>query len=313
VKDQLIYDIKFGGIISENGLNGSNKDFGNGRYVKHHFHYGYVLYASAVLGKLNASFVGEYGEWVDSLMYDIAYHSNVDSENIDDVFFPFARHTSWYDGHSFADGLFSQTNGKSQDSSSEAVNGYYGAYLWSLVRESLGASSQPTNFLRLLLSMELRGAKTYWHLLPTSTSTKKETLRRRFTLVYGNSPNFKNNYMVGNLGMLDVECSSHFSDEIYLVHLKNLLPITAITSELFSKEYVREQYEHVIAQANISEAWKGYSVCNHAIIDPMKAWEEAQKLASADLDEGLSKSQVLYFIMSLLQGQGFNVSNLSLS
>lgn len=272
--------------------------------------FSYILYASAVLGQLNASFVGEYGDWVDSLMYDIGYHSNVDSGNVDAMFFPFSRHVSWYDGHSFATGLFSDVNGKSQDSSSEAVNGYYGAYLWSLVREPVGASSQTTNFLRLLLSMEMRGAETYWHLSPTSI--KETTLERSSNLVYENSSMFKSNYMVGKLGMLDVECSTPVSNETYLVHLKNLLPVTSITSELFSKEYVKGQYEHAILRANMSMEWKGYAVCNHAIIDPMKAWKEAQELDSAELDEGISKSQVLYFVNSLLGSGNAPVSNITL-
>mmetsp|Transcript_9400 Transcript_9400/g.14530 ORF Transcript_9400/g.14530 Transcript_9400/m.14530 type:complete len:1006 (+) Transcript_9400:256-3273(+) len=306
VNDELVYDIKFGGIVSKNGLRGVNEDYGNGRYDKHHFHYGYILYASAVLAQLNASFVGEYGDWVDSLMYDIGYHSNVDSGNVDAMFFPFSRHVSWYDGHSFATGLFSDVNGKSQDSSSEAVNGYYGAYLWSLVREPVGASSQTTNFLRLLLSMEMRGAETYWHLSPTSS---KETSSN---LVYGNSSVFESNYMVGKLGMLNVECSTPVSNELYLVHLKNLLPVTTITSELFSKEYVKGQYEHVMLRANVSGEWKGYAVCNHAIIDPVKAWKEAQELVSVELDEGISKSQVLYFVNSLLGSGNAPVSNITL-
>ena len=50
------------------------------------------------------------------------------------IFFPPARHKSWFDGHSFASGLFPFADGKSQESSSEAANCYYGAYLWARVR-----------------------------------------------------------------------------------------------------------------------------------------------------------------------------------
>jgi endo-1,3(4)-beta-glucanase len=32
----------------------------------------------------------------------------------------------FFDGHSWASGLFVQNNGKSQESSSEAINAYYG-------------------------------------------------------------------------------------------------------------------------------------------------------------------------------------------
>eukprot|EP00548_Thalassiothrix_antarctica_P003945 CAMPEP_0194137240 /NCGR_PEP_ID=MMETSP0152-20130528/7162_1 /TAXON_ID=1049557 /ORGANISM="Thalassiothrix antarctica, Strain L6-D1" /LENGTH=1002 /DNA_ID=CAMNT_0038834195 /DNA_START=329 /DNA_END=3337 /DNA_ORIENTATION=+ len=309
--DELVYDAKFGGIVSRNNLLDLNDDIGNGRYSNHHFHYGYVLYASAVLGQLNSTFVHEHGECIDSLLNDIAHKGNVDSETVDEVFFPFARHTSWYDGHSFAVGLFPQPNGKSQESSSEAVNGYYGGYLWSTMKKNMGLSAQSTDFLRLLLTMEIRGAQTYWHMFPSSLSknvTISRAAARDTDLVYKNST-FRSNYMVGYLGMLDAVCSTYFAKELYFAHLINLLPITAITSELFSKEYVRGQYEHVIAKANIPKAWRGYSICNHAIINPTNAWEEAQNLISSELDEGISKSQVLYFISTL---EDFDVSNLTI-
>jgi endoglucanase Acf2 len=40
IADELLYDAKFGGIVSKNGLLNVNEDFGNGRYNDHHFHYG---------------------------------------------------------------------------------------------------------------------------------------------------------------------------------------------------------------------------------------------------------------------------------
>jgi len=60
--DKLVYDANLGGIVTSDGLENTQADFGNGRYNDHHFHYGYVLYASAVLGKLKPSFVTKYGK-----------------------------------------------------------------------------------------------------------------------------------------------------------------------------------------------------------------------------------------------------------
>jgi hypothetical protein len=108
--------------------------------------------------------------------------------------------------------------------------------------------------------------------------------------------------MVGNLGMLDVVASTYFAKELFYVHLINLLPVTAITPELFGQTFVSEQYYKVIAKSDIPMAWKGYAVCNHALVAPMSAWEEAQELVSEELDSALSKSQVLYFISTQ---QGF--------
>ena len=50
-----------------------------------------------------------------------------------------------------------------QESSSEALNAYYGVYLLGVARGD-GALA---DWGRLLLAVELRGAKKYWHIKPT--------------------------------------------------------------------------------------------------------------------------------------------------
>jgi len=180
VSDTLVYDGNMGGIVTSNGLRNSNADFGNGRYNDHHFHYGYLLYACALMGKLDPEFVQSYGEYVDTVYLDVAHEANFDSNEATGVFFPGARHKIWFDGHSFASGMFPFGNGKSQESSSEAINCYYGAYLWSLVRngfadDPISDDSEQTDFVRLLLAMELRGAKTYWHMMPPGPKAKNQT------------------------------------------------------------------------------------------------------------------------------------------
>jgi endo-1,3(4)-beta-glucanase len=123
------------------------------------------------MARIDPSFIDRYGTHVDAIFHDVAHPSNGDSQGISsgEIFFPMARHKSWYDGHSFATGMFPFGNGKSQESSSEAVNCYYGAYLWSLVRHG-EQPSDVTDFARLLLAMEIRGAKTYWHMLPPTVT-----------------------------------------------------------------------------------------------------------------------------------------------
>jgi hypothetical protein len=64
VSDSLVYDANLGGMLTTDGLLNSNADFGNGRYNDHHFHYGYLLYAFAVMGKLDPLFVQEFGNAV---------------------------------------------------------------------------------------------------------------------------------------------------------------------------------------------------------------------------------------------------------
>lgn len=52
----LVYDKVYGGIISTNGVSDPNADYGNGYYNDHHFHYGYFVFAFAVIAKVNQHF-----------------------------------------------------------------------------------------------------------------------------------------------------------------------------------------------------------------------------------------------------------------
>jgi len=291
--DKLVYDRNFGGIISHNGLLNKQEDFGNGWYNDHHFHYGYLLYASAIMAKIDPMFVSNYGSHVDAIFYDVLHSPEYQS---DMQFFPLVRHKSWFDGHSFASGLFPFSDGKSQESSSEAVNCYYGAYLWSLMRGGLDSVRQ-TNFAKLMLAMEIRGAKTYWHMEPSSESNDKDDI---YAGQYSD-PKFESSYMVGNLGMADVTITTWFGTQSLYVHMINFMPITEITRELFDKSYVQKEYKAVIKpiEDNVEMAWRGYTICDRAMIEPTQAWNDALQLKSYLLDSGTSQSQIYFWISTM--------------
>jgi endo-1,3(4)-beta-glucanase len=277
------------------------------------------------MAKVNSTFMDSYGAHVDALFYDVAHRSSGDSRIVPNngLFFPLARHKSWFDGHSFATGMFSFGNGKSQESSSEAVNCYYGAYLWSLVRHQETSASDLTDYTRLLLAMEIRGAKTYWQMLPPdlksanhTSSTKTTTTTTTPSRIQVYNAKFESNYMVGNVGMLDVVCNTWFGSDPLYIHMINAIPITAATALLFDKSYVSQEYPYLLgSRPSVEMAWRGYTVSIHAIIDPNAAWETAQGIASNELDSAISKSQVFYWISNRpgFQIQAGSVSSASSS
>lgn len=194
------------------------------------------MYASAVLGKLNSTFVEEQRDAIDALLLDVANSHNADSQMHPDRsslhgMFPFTRHKSWFDSHSFASGLFPFADGKSLESSGESVNFYYGAYLWTKVSTAYAkhSTNEEVDFVRLLLAMEMRGVKTYWHMV---TDPEKKNSYHTSDIY---NPLFAKNLMVGNVGMMDVTIATWFGIEPLYVHMINFLPVTAITSELFDK------------------------------------------------------------------------------
>lgn len=250
--DSLVFDSNFGGLVTKDGLDDYMNDFGNGWYNDHHFHYGYYMYASALMGKWNATFIDEYGAYVDAMMHDVTDQSSGSSKkNSNGAFFPLARHKAWFDGHSFASGLFPFASGKSMESSSESINCYYGAYLWSMVKGTSSLTSDHFNFARLLLATEIRGVKTYWHMHSESTSTSGA----KWQTLY--NPVLSKNLMIGNLGMMDVTVSTWFGNNPLYVHMINFMPVTAITRELFNTEYVEEEFSNVIEPMydNVEMAW----------------------------------------------------------
>jgi len=279
-------------------LNNYMNDFGNGWYNDHHFHYGYYLYASALMGEWNDTFIDEYGDYVDAMMYDVT------SE--DSAFFPLARHKAWFDGHSFASGLFPFASGKSMESSSESINCYYSAYLWCMVRGTNKLHTDRFNFARLLLATEIRGVQTYWHMHATSNGTEGTGSSTAMKSLY--NPILAKNFMIGNLGMMDATVSTWFGNNPIYVHMINFLPVTAITRELFDKAYVEEEFNNVIEPIynSVEMAWKGYVICDLALLDPNKAFADALKLRSFELDQAISQSQVLYFASTM---KDFNDSN----
>ena len=145
------------------------------------------------------------------------------------------------------------------ESSGESVNCYYGAYLWSTVRWE--KKPEYVDFTRLLLAMELRSVKTYWHMV--TPDRKSDTFHAAD--IY--NPHFAKNLMVrcfkdymdgtspsspidtelalssicrlylqvGNVGMMDVTVATWFGTEPLYVHMINYLPVTAVTRELFEK------------------------------------------------------------------------------
>jgi endo-1,3(4)-beta-glucanase len=177
--DSLMYDRVWGGLVPKHGLADRGADFGAGYYNDHHFHYGYHIYAFAVVAKAEPEWAAKWKQSILVMVRDIANpdilvqgHSRV-SDNLDaalgaampyqgprDEFFPSLRHMDVFDGHSWANGMFASPNGRNQESSTEAVNAYYAI---ALLGRALGDES--LMYLgEVLTSIEISGTHHYWHM-----------------------------------------------------------------------------------------------------------------------------------------------------
>jgi len=131
---------------------GKNSEFGNEKGNDHHFHYGYYLRSAAVLFDARPAAGDDLKAILDEMALDIA-NSDRSSER-----YPFLRHFSPYAGHSWADGEALFQDGNNQESSSEAMNAWYGLYLWGKAIDNNQFSKTGTG----LYVNELLGLRSYW-------------------------------------------------------------------------------------------------------------------------------------------------------
>ncbi len=103
-------------------LIGYNTSYDSDTFNDHHFHYGYYIYASAVLALFDKDFADNYGEMASLLAKDYANWDKTDDN------FPFLRTFDPWAGHSYAGGL-GGWNGNGQESSSEAMQSWGGLYM----------------------------------------------------------------------------------------------------------------------------------------------------------------------------------------
>ena len=127
----LCYENTWKGLVSTAGFSDPGADFGNTYYNDHHFHYGYFVYAAALLGHIDPSWLTPTNvNYVNSLVRDVANPSD------QDPFFPVFRSFDWFVGHSWSKGLFASGDGKDEESSSEDYNFSYGMKLWGFVTKN---------------------------------------------------------------------------------------------------------------------------------------------------------------------------------
>jgi endo-1,3(4)-beta-glucanase len=272
--DPLKYDSTWGGICSTGGLSDQNADYGQGWYNDHHFHYGHLVYACATLGKEDPEWLNSRREAILALVRDFANPSSTDP------FFVVSRHKDWYDGHSWASGLFGFGDSNNQESSSESVNAYYGVYL---LGESLN-HPQLKRWGKLLLASEIRSVQKYYQ-IPQSSE------------IY--DPAFAVNKVVGVLWATKVDYMTYFGDNPEYIFGIQMIPFTPITEELVPKSWAMEQFpmvEGAITRTDppTQEGWNGLVILNQAIVNKEAAWTNVHNLAF--FDNGNTKTNSLHWI-----------------
>ncbi|TID14841.1 hypothetical protein CANINC_004512 [Pichia inconspicua] len=281
-KAPLCYDNKWKGIISTSGLSDGNFycDFGNCFYNDHHFHYGYHVHAAAIVALVDNQFgdqswLTKARPWVETLIRD--YCNPVSN----DPYFPQLRSFDFYNGHSFANGLFAHGDGKDEESSSEDYHAHYAVKLWGYVT----GNKQLDTLGSLILAIEKRAIGMY--------------------MLYKNSnnimpPNFIGNKVSGILFENKVDHATYFGMNKEYIHGIHMIPITPVSNYVRDSEFVTEEWNQMQLSSlaeSIDGGWKGLLMLNCAMVDPVKAWRffSQPNFQQAWLDNGMSRTWSLAY------------------
>ena len=141
------YDPLWGTLIGFPASFGSDDQLND-----HHFHYGYFLRAAGEIARRDPAWAKKHSEMLQLIVRDIV------SPRRDDAMFPFLRCFDPYAGHSWASGHAKFGDGNNNESSSEAVNAWFGLLL---LGEATG--DKPLRDLGAwLLATEVAAVEDYW-------------------------------------------------------------------------------------------------------------------------------------------------------
>ncbi|MDB5339270.1 MAG: glycoside hydrolase family 81 [Planctomycetaceae bacterium] len=145
----FFYDANWSTLIGYPASFGSDDQLND-----HHFHYGYFIRAAGELARRDPAWAadGQWGGMVRMLARDIA------SPDREDSLFPFLRTFDPYAGHSWASGHSKFADGNNNESSSEAINAWYGLILFGEA-----TSDRALRDLGVwLLTTEIEAINDYW-------------------------------------------------------------------------------------------------------------------------------------------------------
>lgn len=309
----FLYDAAWGGVVScgcsfdggscQNvfpdcpGLTDQGLNFGAGFYNDHHFHYGYHIYAAAVLAHFNHDWGRDNYEKVLMLVRDIA------NPSVDDSYFPQVRHKDWFHGSSWASGITmpASPTGMNQESTSEAIAGYeavalFGKTMSSIFSEdgnayAVASANTAYQIGRLLVATELRSAQRYWQVIQSDDS------KRLFGSAYQHN-------VVGILWSSKVFFGTWFGNSPYLIYGIQLLPLTPISENRDQLSWVNDMFDSYAQTCDSACVSDGWSVQILALLATLghqeKALGHAKNLTDAVFEgpggNGHSLSNTIWYI-----------------
>lgn len=271
----LVYDTTVGGVATTAS---ESADYGANYYNDHHFHYGYHVHAASVVAKvdcdLGGSWVDGVKRWVDALARDYA------NPSLEDGYFPVSRSFDWFNGHSWAKGMYASADGKDEESLSEDVHSLYGLLLWGKVT----GNTNLVSVAQLQLAILKRSLNLYFYYKDSNTVQPSR---------------FIGNKVSGILFENKIDHVTYFGTNTEYIHGIHMLPMTAALAVVRELEFVLEEWDQKLAAIadSVAGGWRGILMLNLALYKPAEAWDFFTESFSLEyLDNGMSLTWALAFV-----------------
>lgn len=266
----LVYESAWGGVVSSAAYvtGNSGEDFGNSYYNDHHFHWSYFVYAAAIIGYLDPTWIPANKDWVNTLVRDAG------NPVANDQYFPFSRSFDWFHGHSWAKGLFDSADGKDQESTSEDALFAYAMKMWGKTSGDVNMEARGN----LMLAVMKRSLSNYFLLESTNT----------------NQPaNFIGNKVTGIMFENKVDHVTYFGANPEYVQGIHMLPIVPSSAYLRNRNFVAEEWKTYFDNGRVDQVaggWRGVLYSNLALIDAKASydWFSGSSFDPQYLDGGAS-------------------------
>ncbi|KAJ4371399.1 endo-1,3-beta glucanase [Neocucurbitaria cava] len=251
----LYYDDTWKGVVSNAGFTDAGADFGNTYYNDHHFHFGYFVYTSAVIGYLDPTWLsqGDNKAWTNMLVKDYA-ESDYNGRD-----YPFSRSFDWWHGHSWAKGLFESADGKDQESTSEDGFASFAVKMWGKVIGDVNMERRGN----LMLAIQARSFNSYFYLQSNNTNEPAHYIGNKVAGIL-----FENK--------VDYTTYAHTSaPPPSLIHGIHMVPINPASALLRRRSFVKEEWDAYFSNNRAEAAdggWRGILLANLALVDAKTSW-----------------------------------------
>jgi len=255
------------------GLVAVTPSYGSEAFNDHHFHYGYFLYAAAVVAQHDTGFASRNRAMLNLIASDIGAPSA-------SAYFPKQRVFDPYFGHSWASGNGDFADGNNQESSSEAINAWNGLALWA----QASGQTKLQRSASWMLSRETAAAAAEW----TDIATSKPP----FTAGYAHS-------MVSMNWGGKRDYATFFSAANNAIVGIQLIPLNPSMVALGAqKDRIRQIIAAAIPGGDFNVQFGDYLLMYQSLLDKQTALRAATGLDVQYIDDADSRAYMLAWIMT---------------